>query len=147
MVVIGGIVMVTLKDILLQTNDDTVHLLLTDIHVEEERTSYNVTFKVHIKNHIFDVVSESLTMHSKHLIKFLHELSDLYFKQEGETSLTSLEDNLEIKFKYTYNGYIGITGYYKEMIGFNQIQFDYALDQTAFKDIKNILKETLLKIT
>lgn len=138
--------MVTLKDILLKTNDDSVHLLITDIHVEEQRETYNTTFKVHIKNHMFDVVSESVTMHSKHLIKFLHELSDVYFLQHGQTKLMSLEGNLEITFKYTYNGYIGITGFLNEMIGHNGIQFDYALDQTCFKDMKQILKDTVLLI-
>ena len=138
--------MVTLKNILLKTNDDSVHLLLTDIHVEEERETYNTTFKVHIKNHMFDVVSESVTMHSKHLVKFLHELSDLYFNQQGETTLKSIEENLEITFKYSYGGFISITGHLDELIGHNGIKFDYALDQNCFKDIKEILKETVLLI-
>lgn len=139
--------MITLKDIALKTKDDTVHLLFTNIRVEEGRDTYNTTFKVHIKNHMFDVVSEELTLHSKHLIKFLHELSDVYFNQHGETTFKSVEDNLEIKFKYSYGGYISIIGHLEELVGGNGISFDYALDQTCFKDIKGILKETVLLIT
>ena len=138
--------MLTLKDILLKTNDDSVHLLITDIHIEEDKSLYNTIFKVHIKNHMFDVVSGTLTMHSKHLIKFLHELSDVYYNQQGETSIESLEGNLSVTFKYTYGGYIGVTGFLSELIGENKITFDYALDQTCFKDIKNTLKETVLLI-
>ncbi len=136
--------MITLKDILLKTNDDSVHLLITDIHVEEKQKLYNAVFKVHVKNHMFDVVSETLTMHSKHLIKFLHELSELYYNQHGETALESLEENLSLNFKYTYNGYIGVTGFLSELVGENKITFEYALDQTCFKEIKNTLKETVL---
>ena len=138
--------MLTLKDILLKTNDDSVHLLITDIQIEEDQKLNNTVFKIHIKNHMFDVVSETLSMHSKHLIKFLHELSDVYFNQQGETSIESLEGNLEVKFKYTYGGFIGVTGFLSEMIGENKITFDYALDQTCFKEIKTYLKETVLLI-
>ena len=139
--------MITIKDIALKTKDDTVHLLFTNIRVEEGRNTYNTTFKVHIKNHMFDVVSEELTLHSKHLIKFLHELSDLYFNQQGETTFKSVEENLEIKFNYSYGGYISIIGHLEELVGGNGIRFDYALDQTCFKGIKEILKETVLLIT
>ncbi len=139
--------MVTLKDILLKTNDDSVHLLFTNIRVEEGRDTYNTTFKAHIKNQMFDVVSEELTLHSKHLIKFLHELSDLYFNQQGETTFKSVEENLEIKFKYSFGGYISIIGYLEELVGGNRIEFDYALSQTCFKHIKEYLKETILQIT
>lgn len=139
--------MITLKDISLKTNDDSVHLLITNIRVEEGRDTFNTTFKVHIKNHMFDVVSEELTLHSKHLIKFLHELSDLYFNQAGETTFKSIEENLEIKFKYSYGGYISIIGHLEEIVGGNGITFDYALDQSCFKHIKEMLKETVLLIT
>lgn len=138
--------MIALKDIYLKTNDDSTHLLLTDIHVEEGKDTYNTTFTAHIKNHMFDVKSEPMTIHSKTLIKFLHELSDVYFNQHGETKLSSLEENLEINFKYTYGGFIGISGFLKENMGLNGITFDYVLDQSCFKDIKNILKETVLLI-
>lgn len=141
-----GEIMITLKDLILKTNDDSVHLLFTNIRVEEGRDTYNTTFKVHIKNHMFDVVSEDLTLHSKHFIKFLHDLSDLYFNQQGETTFQSVEENLEIKFKYSYGGYISISGHLDEMVGYNGIKFDYALDQTCFKGIKEILKETVLLI-
>jgi len=138
--------MITLKDIILKTNDDSVHLLFTDIHVEEGKEVFNTSFRAHIKNKMFEVVSEPLTVHSKHLVKFLHELSDVYFNQHGQTTLKSLEENFEVTFKYTYGGYIGIQGFLYEAMGNNGIKFDYALDQKCFKDIKGILKETVLLI-
>lgn len=138
--------MITLKDIILKTNDDSKHVEFTDIHVEEGKEVYNTTFKVHIKNHMFDVISEPLTIHSKHLVKFLHELSGVYFNQQGQTILKSLEENFEVTFKYSYGGYIGVQGFLNEPMGNNRITFDYALEQKCFKEIKGILKETVLLI-
>ena len=64
-IISGGIIMITLKDIILKTNDDSVHLLFTDIHVEEGKEVFNTSFRAHIKNKMFEVVSEPLTVHSK----------------------------------------------------------------------------------
>ncbi len=138
--------MIKLDDIVLSLNDESVSLKLVDLYVEEGRDVYNTHFKVHIKNHMFDVLSESLTLHSKQLIKFLHELSDLYFNHSGETTMESVEGNLKIQFRYSYNGFIAIKGTLKELIGDNSINFDYALDQTCFKGIKEVLKKTVLLI-